>query len=146
MDAYNITLHAHSGFRWIALVLAVILTIKSLIGLLAKSKYQKLDNILAASFAGTMHLQLLLGLLLYFFLSPVMDIVFQDFGAAMKSPDLRFYAMEHITMMIAAIAAAQIGRTKSKKSYEANKKFKLQLIFFGLSLVLMLLAIPWDKV
>jgi hypothetical protein len=146
MNTYQIVLHAHSGFRWLALLAAVVIVIKSVIGLIGNGKYQKLDNILAASFVGTMHLQFLLGLVLYFFLSPVTKAAFEDFGAAMKNADLRFWAVEHLFIMIIAIALAQVGRSTSKKATEDKSKFKKQLIFFGISLVLMLAGIPWDRV
>ncbi len=144
MDAYNITLHAHSGIRWIALLLAIVVIVKSLVGLFSKSEYAKLDNILGASYVGFMHLQLLIGLVLYFFLSPVTEMALNDFGAAMGNPELRFWAVEHLTLMILAIVFAQIGRSKSKKA-EGSKKFKLQAIYFGASLLLTLAGIPWDR-
>ncbi len=146
MDAYQITLHAHSGFRWLTLLLVIAVLIKSLIGLFSSGNYSKFDNILSVSFVGTMHLQLLIGLILYFWLSPITDYAFKDFGGAMKDSELRFWAVEHITVMILAIAAAQIGRTISKKSEDSVVKFRFQSIFYGVSLVLMLIAIPWDRV
>lgn len=146
MDLYSLFLHAHSGIRWLTLLLAVVVLVKSVAGLFGKSpSYGKADNAFAASFVGTMDLQFLIGIILYFFLSPITQTALEDFGAAMKIPGLRYYAVEHITIMIVAIALAHIGRSKAKKSYEAKKKFKLQSIFFGISLVLMLIGIPWDR-
>jgi hypothetical protein len=146
MNAYNITLHAHSGFRWLVLLLAIVLIIKSLIGLFGSGKYGKLDNILSASFVGFMHLQLLIGLILYFFLSPITTSAFDDFGAAMGNAGVRYWAVEHITVMILAIAAAQIGRSVSKKAQKDSIKFRQQAIFYTISLALMLTRIPWDRV
>ncbi|MFZ9046341.1 MAG: hypothetical protein ACO2ZZ_10790 [Cyclobacteriaceae bacterium] len=146
MNSYQIVLHAHSGFRWLALIAAVVILLKSIAGLIGNSKYQKLDNILAASFVGTMHLQFLLGLVLYFFLSPITEAAFQDFGAAMNNTDLRFWAVEHLFIMVIAIALAQVGRTLSKKAENDKSKFTKQVIFYGISLVLMIAGIPWDRV
>lgn len=146
MDLYSIFLHAHSGFRWLALLLAVAVVIKSVAGQFSASpSFGKLDNILGAAFVGTLDLQLLIGLVLYFFLSPITESALSDFGAAMKNSALRFYAVEHVTMMILAIALAHIGRSKSKKAYEAKKKFRFQALFFGIALVLILIGIPWDR-
>lgn len=143
---YQIFLHAHSGFRWLALLLAVIVAIKSLIGLFGNGKYGKLDNILAAALVGTMHLQLLLGIVLYAGLSPITQQAFQDFGAAMKDPNLRFWAVEHLTIMLLAVAGAQVGRTLSKKATDDAVKFRHQAIFFTVSLILMLIGIPWSRI
>lgn len=145
MNTYQILLHAHSGLRWLVLLLAVIVMFKSFMGMFGKPTYQKIDNILAASFVGTMHLQFLIGLILYFFLSPLTAQALSDFGSAMKDDTLRFWAVEHLTLMILAIAAAQVGRSLSKKKEDPRLKYRFQGIFFGLSLLLMLLGIPWDR-
>ena len=144
MSIYNILLQAHSGTRWLALILAIVVTIKSLSGFFKGKEYQKLDNILAVSFVGFMHLQLLFGLILYF-ISPLVKEARMDFGAAMGDSELRFWSVEHLTIMVLAITAAQIGRIVSKKS-ETNKiKFRQQSIYFGISCLLILLGIPWDR-
>ncbi|MBV6644982.1 MAG: hypothetical protein KI790_06015 [Cyclobacteriaceae bacterium] len=143
---YSFLLNAHSGLRWLVLLLVLILIVKSLIGLFSGGKYAKLDNILAASYVGTMHLQLLIGIVLYFFLSPITDIALRDFGGAMKDDELRFWAVEHISVMILAAVAAQAGRSISKKSDDDVVKFRFQAIFFGVSLLLMLFGIPWDRI
>lgn len=139
---YSFLLHAHSGLRWLVLLFAVVALFKSLAGWFGSSSYGKLDNVLAVSFVGTMHLQLLLGLILYFFLSPITT----RFTFNMGDPVERFWSVEHLSLMIFSIAAAQIGRTVSKKSADAPVKFRFQSIFFGISLALMLLGIPWDRV
>ena len=146
MSAYNIVLHAHSGFRWLVLLLVIFVVIKSLAGFFGRKPYAKLDNILSASFTGLMHLQLLLGLILYFFLSPLTQAAFEDFGSAMRTSELRFWAVEHLVLMLLAVIAAQVGRSISKKSTDSKVKFRFQAIFYGISLLLMLLGIPWNRI
>ena len=142
---YDFFLYTHSGVRWISLLLVVVLVVKSAMGVTSKSSYQKLDKTLATVFVGTMHLQFLMGLILYFFLSPWTTNNFVKLKVAMKIPDVRFWMVEHITIMIAAVALAQVGSTLAKKAKSNPDKFKKQLIFFGLSLVCMLIGIPWDR-
>lgn len=142
---YDIFLSIHSWLRWIILLVSVVVIIKSLAGLFGGGEYKKLDNILAASFVGTMHLQLLIGLVLYIFLSPITTSAFQNMSEAMSTPAIRYWAVEHITVMILAVIAAQAGRSISKKSDDAVVKFRFQSIFFGISLFLMLTRIPWDR-
>ena len=143
---YDIFLSIHSWLRWIILLVSVVVIIKSLAGLFGGSEYKKLDNILAASFVGTMHLQLLIGLVLYIFLSPITTSAFQNMSEAMSTPEIRYWAVEHISVMILAVVAAQAGRSISKKSDDAIVKFRFQSIFFGISLFLMLIRIPWDRI
>ena len=142
---YQFTLYTHSWIRWIVFILALVVVAKSLIGLFSDNQsYKKLDNVLAASFVGTIHLQLLIGLILYFFLSPL--ISFKDMGSAMKDGELRFWAVEHITVMIVAALFAQVGRNISKKRSDTSVKFRFQSIFFGAALLLMIIGIPWAEV
>lgn len=145
MSAYSIVLDTHSVIRWFVLVLAVIVVVKSMMGMFGKPKYGKVDNIIAASYVGVLDLQLLLGLILYIFLSPFTTAAFQDFGAAMKNPELRFWAVEHITMMLLATVLAHIGRSKSKKKSDYKAKFRIQAIFFTIALILIVIGIPWNR-
>jgi hypothetical protein len=142
---YDPLLFIHSWLRWIFLILAVVVIAKSLMGWLGGKDYVKSDNILAASFVGTMHLQLLIGLILYFFLSPITAIAFEDFGAAMKNASVRYWAVEHISIMVLAVIVAQIGRTKAKKAQESIQKYKTQSIFFIIALILVLSRIPFNE-
>jgi len=135
---YSFLLHLHSGLRWLVLAAAVLAVLKSVIGLFAGGKYAKFDNILAASFVGMMHLQLLIGLVLYFFLSPLVTYNMAD-------PISRFWSVEHIALMVFSIIAAQAGRSISKKSDDAQVKFRFQSIFFTISLALMIIGIPWNR-
>lgn len=142
---YDILLITHSWLRWIFLLLAIAVIAKSYIGWFGGKPYTKGDNGMAAGLVGTMHLQLLIGLILYFFLSPMTTAAMQDFGAAMKNSALRYWAVEHIFVMILAVVVAQIGRTKSKKLTDAVAKHKTQAIFFTIALVLVLSRIPFDQ-
>ena len=64
----------------------------------------------------------------------------------MSNPAERFWSVEHLLMMLLAIAAAHIGKIKAEKSAVDLSKYKIQLIFFSTSLLLMIMAIPWDRV
>ena len=63
----------------------------------------------------------------------------------MSNADIRYWAVEHILVMVLAVIAAQAGRSISKKSDDSVVKFRFQAIFFGISLFLMLTRIPWDR-
>lgn len=92
---------------------------------------------------GLMHLQFLTGLILYIWLSPITQIAFSDFGAAMKNPELRFFGVEHITGMIIAVIVAQIGRTKSKKAPNDVLKHKRAFIFYTISVIIIIISMPF---
>ncbi|MEI8113661.1 MAG: hypothetical protein WCI54_08525 [Bacteroidia bacterium] len=142
---YEGILVLHNTLRWLLLISIVVTLARYLAGWLGNLSWKKLDNVLGIVFTSLMDLQLLLGLWLYFFLSPKTKVVFADFGAAMKDSVLRFYAVEHISMMLIAVALVHIGRAKSKKAKTDRQKFMTASIFFLIALVLIIAAIPWSR-
>jgi hypothetical protein len=64
----------------------------------------------------SLHTQLLIGLVLYFFLSPITTGALSDFGAAMKDPATRLLAVEHISVNIIAVVLATINNAENKKA------------------------------
>ena len=95
----------------------------------------------------SLHLQLLLGLSLYLFLSPMTAIILA-IGLPegwMKISALRFHILEHPVAMILGIVIAQIGRSRTRRATSDKKKFANSLLFFFISLVVILSRIPWGK-
>jgi hypothetical protein len=142
---YTGFLHLHDTLRWLILISLVITLVKYIVSWVGNKPWGKLDNILGILFVSLMDLQLIVGLILYLFLSPVTEMAFADFGAAMKNPDLRFYAVEHLSIMLIAIVLAHIGRAKSKKAKTDVAKFRTAIVFFLIAFMLILAAIPWSK-
>jgi len=142
---YTGLLHAHNGFRWLVLIALVFAVLLAVSGMASKRKWGRADNLSGLILVMIMDIQFLVGIVLYAFVSPITKAAFNDFGAAMKNSDLRFYAVEHILLMIIALALVHIGRAKSKKNVAAHKKYRAAAIFYGLALVLVLAAIPWDR-
>jgi len=143
---YTGFLHLHNTLRWLVLLSLVITLVKYVSGWLGNQPWKKTDNLLGIVFTSLMDIQLLTGLVLYFFLSPVTKLAMSNFGAAMKDADLRFYAVEHFSMMLIAVALVHIGRAKSKKAKTDSAKFKTATIFFLIALGVILAAIPWNRV
>jgi hypothetical protein len=142
---YTGFLHLHDTLRWLLLLSLVTTLVKYLMGWLGNQRWNKADNLMGVIFTSLMDLQLLAGLVLYFFLSPITKLALSDFGAAMKNADLRFYAVEHFLMMLVAVVLVHIGRAKSKKATSDVSKFKTAILFYSLALVIMLAAIPWNR-
>jgi membrane protein DedA with SNARE-associated domain len=84
------------------------------------------------------HLQLLLGLILYF-ISP--KVVFA--ASSMKDAFLRFFLVEHIGLMLVAVALITIGFVRSQRAEQPSAKYKSLIIFYSIALVIILAAIPW---
>lgn len=129
----------HSGWAYLALLLLVFAVINSFIGMSSKKEFTAKDRKIALfALIGT-HIQLLVGLILYF-VSPLGSAVFGQ----MKDTALRLTSLEHPLTNIIAITLITIGWSKHKKATTAEAKFKSIAIFFGFGLVLILSRIPWS--
>lgn len=140
---YPLVKDIHSYWRWLILALAVFVIIKYLAGWLGKQKFTSLDNRLNLFFITALDIQLLLGLLLYFFLSPITHLAMKATASAMSDSTIRLYSIEHPLTMLIAIALAHIGRVMVKRSATDTAKFKRGFIYFTLSLIFMLSRMPW---
>jgi hypothetical protein len=140
---YPFILTLHSILRWVVLILAVVAVVRALVGWFGKKEWTALDDRLGMLLSGSMDLQVLLGFILYIFLSPFTQTTFQDFGAAMSNELLRYWSVEHVLLMILALILIHVGRATSKVAEEATSKHRRAAIFFGLAMLAILLAIPW---
>lgn len=135
---YTGLLHAHSGLRWIVLVLIVWALVKAVSGWSGQKEYQKSDRLSALLALIFTHIQLLIGLVLYF-ISP--KVSFES--GMMENSVLRFYTVEHIAMMIIAIALITIGFSTAKRMEASLEKHKRIAITYGIGLLIMIASIPW---
>lgn len=138
----NGLLHTHSLLRYIFLLFILIAIFKSLSGWFGKKQYLPGDKKVALFTLICAHLQLVVGLILYF-VSPTVKLGLEDMGAAMKDPGLRFWAVEHITMMIIGIALITIGYSSAKRGATDEIKHKRIATFFLIALAIIFAAIPW---
>jgi len=140
---YDLVLLVHSWLRWLVLLAAVAAVIRAIGGVNTRRPWTPLDNRGGLWLTAVLDLQMVLGLVLYGFLSPVTRSGFIDMAAAMKVPEVRFFLADHPVGMIVAIALAHVGRVRIRKAGDSESRHKRALVFFGLALVIMLLSIPW---
>jgi hypothetical protein len=145
MSLYGITLFLHSWTRWALLLAAVLIIIQAFRGWSGSQLWDDGKAKLSAAFVHLSSLQLVLGLLLYGVFSPLTASAMSDMGAAMRDSTLRFWAVEHITMMTIAIAIAHIGSGSIRKGADDKAKHRAAAIFFTLAFVIMIASIPWDE-
>jgi uncharacterized protein YacL len=135
---YTILLYIHSFLRYIILILLLAAIIKSLSGWFGKKQFaegtRKL-NLFTLIFA---HIQLLIGLGVYF-MSPWV----QFYDLSHQTKEIRFFTIEHIAMMVIAIAFITVGYSLSKKGKTDEAKHRRIAIFFLLALLIIFYAIPW---
>jgi hypothetical protein len=140
---YLFTLTLHSWLRWAVLFLGLAAIVRATAGLAGGRAFGGADAKLGKYFAIALDLQTVLGLVLYGVLSPIAQSAFAHMGDAMKNPILRFWAVEHITLMLVALALAHVGVARARKAATDAAKHRAILVFLMLALVAILAAIPW---
>src|SRR5690349_7066572 len=140
---YNLVLLAHSWLRWLVLLAALVAIVRAIGGVITRRPWTPVDDRSGLWLTASLDLQMLLGLVLFLFLSPVTRSGFVDMAAAMKVPDVRFFLADHPVGIIIAIALAHVGRVRIRKAGDSESRHKRAVIFFGLALAMLLLSIPW---
>lgn len=140
---YERVLAFHSWMRWAVLVLAVAAITRALIGYRRGNPYTAWDGRAGLLLTLALDIEVLVGLLLYFFLTPFAQILMDDFGTAMRVGILRFWTVEHAAAMILALAAAHVGRARIKRTFDSRARHRIALVSFAVALVAILVGIPW---
>ena len=135
-------LKIHSFLRWALLLLMIVSIVKAAMSLSGKTPYTPNDRKRTLFTMIAAHLQLIIGVVLYL-TSPIVQLARSNMASAMKDTALRYWTVEHISMMIIAIVFITIGNIRSKKMDTDAGIYKQILIWFGLALLIILVAMPW---
>lgn len=139
---YNTLLALHSFTRWLVLGSLALALFCAYRGWLLKKTFSKTDNQVRIISAAVAHVQLVLGLTLYF-ISPIVNYFLHNFKTAVHERVIRFFGMEHITMMLVAIVLITIGSAKAKRKPTDEQKFKTWAVWYTVALVIIFFSIPW---
>jgi heme A synthase len=134
--------HLHSGIAYLALLALILVIIYLLIGALSNREFSEKDRKFALIAFVICHVQLLIGLILYF-VSPLGLALLQS-GNAMSDSVARLTAVEHPLINIIAIVIISIGYIRSKKLATSRAKFRSVYMMYAIGLVLILSRIPWS--
>ena len=138
---YQLLKNTHSLTAYIVLVVLCFAVINAALGVWQKRKYEKKDlriNLFALIFT---HLQVTLGLILYF-VSPLFTSWSAMGAGVMKDAYLRKMLVEH-PFGIVAVTLITIGWSLHKKQKTDTGAFKRILIFYSIGLLLILGVLPW---
>jgi len=140
---YGVVLFVHSWNRWLVLASGIATLAIAIQGRAARREWTKMDQHLTRVFISSLDLQAVLGLLLYFVLSPIVPKTMTEFKAAMHVSALRFFAIEHITMMLLALIAAHLTAVLGKRAVTSRARQGRLAWGVALTLLLLLSSIPW---
>ena len=141
MYIYLKTVHSYWAFFVLFILVAAI--VNAFIGRYMGKEFSTKD--LRISLFGLIfsHIQLLIGLILYF-----VSLWFDQWAAigmgVMKDAQARLYLVEHPITNILAIVLITIGWSMHKRQSESSKKFLRIILFYSLGLLLFLSRIPWS--
>ncbi|MFT4781877.1 MAG: heme A synthase [Salibacteraceae bacterium] len=141
---YNVVKMIHSYWAYLVFIMLVIATINALIKFFGKKEFHAVDFRISLFTLIVTHIQLLIGIVLFFasnYLSTISDM---GMGEVMKNKALRSNIIEHPIAMILAVVFITMGYSKHKKKLTSNSKFKMLAIFYTLALILVLAKIPWN--
>lgn len=141
---YDFLLILHNFWRWVVIILGAVAFGLALAGWLGNRPWGDQNRRFGTFFTIAVDIQLLLGLLLYF-VSPLVGTALRDFGGAMSAQDIRFFALEHPFSMLLGLVFAHLGSALPRRVDDPKAKFKRAAIFFGLALLFILFATPWDR-
>ncbi|MFB9055428.1 hypothetical protein ACFFU9_01620 [Mariniflexile ostreae] len=141
---YNTVKLLHSYWAYLVLIILIIAVVNALIKSFGKKEYDAKDFRISLFTLIVSHIQLLIGLVLYF-VSPRLQAFSElGMGGVMKDSVYRLYLVEHPLINIIAVALITIGYSKHKKKLTSTKKLKNIAVFYTLGLILVLSRIPWS--
>jgi hypothetical protein len=142
---YPVILAFHNILRWVVIILGILALARAYIGFLGNRTWSDSDRKIGVFFSSGIDLQLLLGLILYFFLSDITRVVFTDFSAAMSGEVTRFFVLEHAFYMLLAVVFGHLGVILPRRVEKSKSKYARAAIWFTLTFLMLMLGIPWNR-
>ena len=141
---YSILRSVHSYWAYFVLILLVLAILNALRGRISGKEFGAKD--LRISLFGLIfsHIQLLIGLILYF-VYPWFDQWSALGMGVMKDAQTRLYLVEHPITNLLAIVLITMGWSMHKRQTTSSKKFLRIALFYSIGLLLLLSRIPWDS-
>lgn len=140
----TILLATHSIIRWLVLIAGAWAVIRAWRGWRSRAAWGASDAQAVRLFVNSLSLQLVIGIILYG-VSPLVRAGLADMGEAMRNPSVRYFVVEHVAMMLVAIAFAHIGAARIRKATSDSARFQTATIWMGLALAAAAGFVPWFR-
>lgn len=137
---YQLLIYLHSFLRWFVLISLIVAVYKAYRGYFSNAAFKKGDNAIRHWIATIAHVQLMVGMVLYF-QSPLIKYFLKN--GAKESFEFLFFGMIHSTLMLVAIVIVTIGSAMAKRRKTDKEKFRTMLVWYSLALIIIFIAIPW---
>ena len=134
-------LFLHSVFRWLVLFSLLVAIFRAYRGWKGNKLYTKTEDAIRHWTATIAHVQLIIGFVVYM-VSPLVKFYFSKANTTNPKEPL-FFGIIHISLMFIAIVIITIGSSMAKRKPTDRSKFRTQLIWFSIALLIIFLSIPW---
>ncbi len=134
----------HSYWVYIVLIVLFIAILNAFTGRFSNKPFTIKDLRISLFGLVVTHIQLLLGLVLYF-LSPRFSAWQEGVGAVMSDSTLRLYLVEHPITNIFSVVLITMGWSIHKRQPESGKRFMRIGLFYLLGFCLLLSRITWSE-
>ena len=141
---YDVIKTVHSYWAFLVIIILTLIVINSIIAKFSGRAFNTKDLRLSLFGLIFSHIQLLIGLILYF-TSPWFNQFYQIGMDLLKNAESRLYLIEHPLINIVAIILITLGWSLHKRQLDSSKKFLRIGMFYGLGLIFLLSRIPWDS-
>jgi hypothetical protein len=142
---YATVLALHNVMRWVVIGVGIWAVIRFWRGWVARAVWTDSDAAAARWWVTALDVQFLLGLLLYFVLSPLTRGAFSNMGAAMRDPSVRYFVADHAGIMLVAIVVAHVAVARVRRSRTDSARFQTAAIWLGISLAAIIGFVPWMR-
>ena len=141
---YSAILISHIVISILLILLSLYIVIRSFFGVIGKVSFSRFQDIqLSIVTVIFLYLELVLGILLYaIYINKLETLITQANANAYFSA--RFWAVEHAILMFFAIIFGHLGLVYAKNLSEDKQKFQKNLLYFGLSSVLIFISITMN--
>lgn len=140
----TILLATHSIIRWLVLFAGAWAVIRAWRGWRSRAPWSASDAQAVRIFVHSLSLQLVIGIILYG-VSPLVRAGLSDMGEAMRTASVRYFVVEHVAMMLIAIAFGHIGAAKIRRATSDSARFQTATIWMGLALAAAAGFVPWFR-
>ncbi len=141
MNAHDLVFRIHTVVSSAFAAVALTVTIWSIVGWVKKLDSNRLFNRLSFFYIHLLYLQLFTGITLYFFLKPPDDSGSITLEQALEHNSLRFWAIEHVSLMLFALILAQTGRILIKQMKNDFKKYRAATFYLGVSFLVVVASV-----
>lgn len=138
---YTVAFKIHIYISTITLLSGIMTQVLAIQGWSKKRDYAKVDKWSSGIFNIGLYLQLILGFLIYFTLRTTLEGAMWEVPDTENDASLRFWAIEHIALMIFALFLTQLGRIFIKRATQPIRKFKASVFYYGTALLLILFSL-----